>query len=167
MGPLKLPHESLREIVEQVKENVTEVRTCVVAGTEVRYMVCSPWPDGLDAAIYDEEGNIYVAGTSVAANRDDADLTAFHEQTEIRHKLAGRAHAYAHRRALLEELLAAKQVFVGGPDQLRHFLHRRISSYPDWKVPNTQDVEDDLYSRLATESPLKGNILDVIKESRL
>ena len=61
-----------------------------------------------------------------------ADLGAFHEHTEIRHKLAGRSHGYAHHRALLEELLAAKQIF--DKDALTAYVHQmsvRLSGLED------------------------------------
>ena len=73
----------------QIKENVTEERTAVVAGTEIRYMVCSPWPDGMVPAMYDEEGNIYVSGTVAEADPDDADLSVL--QTGV----PGSMRAYA------------------------------------------------------------------------
>ena len=71
-----------------------------------------------------------------------ADLAAFHEHTEIRHKLAGRSHGYAHHRALLEELLAAKQIFDN--DALTAYVHQRVFGYPDWKLPDKESIEEKL-----------------------
>ena len=95
-----------------------------------------------------------------------ADLTAFHEQTEIGHKLAGRSHAYPHRRVLLEELLAAKQVFepTGG---LRGFIRNRTGMYPDQKVRDKEGVEGRFYDFLTADTSRKGQLLKVITDTRL
>ena len=167
MKRLRLPHEeSLRPLLQRIKDNVTQARTCVIDGVEVRYMVCSSWPDGVDEAVYDEEGNIYLPETLVRADRRRADLTAYHEKIEINHKLAGRSHAYAHRRALLLELLAAKRM-VSQPAQLRRYVRERVNGYPQWKIPDRQDVEDRLYHLVVQETPPRGKILEVITESRM
>ena len=110
---IRLPHEgeTVNRLLRQIKDAIVETRTAVVSGVEITYSICTPWPRGLDDAMYDHDGNIYLPESSVRADTTRADLTAFHEHTEIRHKLAGRSHAYAHRRGLLEELLAAKQIY--------------------------------------------------------
>ena len=110
--------EGLRALIEQVKKNKLRDLTCGIEGLTVRYTVCGEWPDWLDSGLYDAQGTIYVSDTLVRKDRWLADLTAFHEQTELNHQAAGRSHAYAHRRALLLELLAAKRHF-GQPGQLR------------------------------------------------
>ena len=89
-----------------------------------------------------------------------------HEHVEIAHKLAGRSHAYAHRRALLAELLAAKELF-SGPGELRQFLKRRVGGYPDWKVPNKGEVEERLYDLLKAPKPLRGRIIEEVTAARL
>ena len=89
-----------------------------------------------------------------------------HEHVEIGHKLAGRSHAYAHRRAYLAELLAAKEMFSGS-GELRQFLKRRIGGYPDWKVPDKAEVEERLYDLLKAPKPLRGRLIEVMTKARL
>ncbi|MCY4110468.1 MAG: hypothetical protein OXF96_00835, partial [Chloroflexi bacterium] len=93
-------------------------------------------------------------------------LVVLHEHVEIAHKLAGRSHAYAHRRAYLAELLSAKETFTG-PGELRQFLKRRIGGYPDWKVPNKAEVEERLYELLQAPRPLRGRLIEVMRKARL
>ena len=163
---LKLPHPELRELVAVLEANVTRVGTCEVDGAEVHYFICDPWPENADLAMYDEDGNIYLPESFVNADPDFATLVVLHEHVEIGHKLAGRSHAYAHRRALLAELLAAKEMF-GGPGELRQFLKRRIGGYPDWKVPDKGAVEERLYDLLRAPRPLRGRIIEVVTRARL
>ena len=163
---LKLPHPELREFVAVLKANVTCERTCEVNGTEVCFFICDPWPENADLAMYDEDGNIYLPQSFVSAEPDFAFLVVLHEHVEIAHKLAGRSHAYAHRRALLAELLAAKELF-SGPGELRQFLKRRVGGYPDWKVPNKGEVEERLYDLLKAPKPLRGRIIEVVTRARL
>ena len=163
---LKLPHTELEELVDAIKATAVGERTYVVDGTEIRYLVCNPWPDEADLAMYDEAGTIYLPERFANAHPERAHLVVLHEQVEISHKLAGRSHAYAHRRAILIELLAAKATFRG-PGQLREYLHWRIGVYPDWKVPDKAAVEAQLYELLAASRPLRGRILDVVKKARL
>ncbi len=163
---LRLPHPELIRIVDAIKTSVTDERTCEVDGVAVRYFLCDPWPDEADLAMYDEDGNIYLPERFAGGRPQRAELVALHEQVEISHKLAGRSHAYAHRRAILIELLAAKATFRG-PGQLREYLHWRIGVYPDWKVPDKAAVEAQVYELLAASRPLRGRILDVVKKARL
>lgn len=163
---LKLPHPELIRIVAAIKTSVTDEHTGEVDGVAIRYFVCDPWPDEADLAMYDEDGNIYLPERFASGRPERAELAALHEQVEISHKLAGRSHAYAHRRAILIELLAAKATFRG-PGQLREHLHWRIGVYPDWKVPDKTAVVAQLYELLAASRPLRGRILDVVKKARL
>ncbi|MCY4113354.1 MAG: hypothetical protein OXG33_05350 [Chloroflexi bacterium] len=163
---LKLPHPELQELVAVLKANVTRVGTCEVEGTDVRYFICDPWPEWADLAMYDEDGNIYLPESFVSAEPEFAYLVVLHEHVEIVHKLAGRSHAYAHRRAYLAELLAAKEMF-DGPGELRQFLKRRIGGYPDWKVPNKAEVEERLYDLLQATRPLRGRLIEVMTAARL
>ena len=163
---LKLPHPSLVDLIVELRANVTGERTCEVDGTEVRYQVCNPWPGEADLAMYDEDGNIYLPERFANDRPEQTDLVVLHEHVEISHKLAGRSHAYAHRRALLAELLAAKALF-GAPGQLRAYLQWRIGGYPDWKVPDKQNVEKRIHNLLQAPRPLRGRILDIVKEARL
>ena len=165
-GRLKLPHPSLVDLISELRGNVTGERTCRVDGDEVRYRVCNPWPAEADLAMYDEAGNIYLPERFANDNPKRAHLAVLHEHIEISHKLAGRGHAYAHRRALLVELLAARAMF-GAPGQLRGYLQWRIGAHPDWKVPDKQNVEKRIHNLLQAPRPLRGRILDIVKEARL
>ena len=164
---IRLPHEGewvdqlLREIIDAVRET----RTVVVAGVDVTYSVCGSWPLGGELAIYDHDGNIYLPESYVKAHSMYADLVAFHEHIEIRHKLAGRPHAYAHRRALLEELLAAKQAY--DEDGLRAYVHQRVFGYPDAKIPDKDALEERLYELLSADRPLRGRLIAVVTEARM
>ena len=95
---IRLPHEGeeVDRLIRQIKDAVRETRTTVVAGVEVTYSICDPWPLGPEPAIHDHCGNIYVPGSRFRSDAMRADLSAFHEHTEVLHKLAGRSHAYAH-----------------------------------------------------------------------
>ena len=155
---LKLPHPSLVDLIDELRANVTGERTSQVDGVEVRYRVCEPWPDEADLAMYDEDGKIYLPERFANAHAERAHLVVLHEHVKISHKLAGRGHAYAHRRALLAELLAAKGMF-GAPGQLCEFLRWRIGAYPDWKVPNKSNVVAQLFDLLQASRPLRGRIL--------
>lgn len=164
---LRLPHEGegVEQLIRQIKEAVRETRTVEIIGVEVTYSICAPWPRGMDQAMYDHDGNIYLPEKSVLSNPTYADLTAFHEHTEIRHKLAGRSHAYAHRRALLEELLAAKRVF--DKDALAAYVHTRVFSYPDWKIPDKGAIYKRLCELIAVDRPLKGRLTEVFTKARM
>ena len=164
---IRLPHEGedVDRVIRQLREAVLGTRTVVVTGVEVTYSVCDPWPPEADLAMYDHDGNIYLPETSVRSNPARADLFAFHEHTEIRRKLAGRSHAYAHRRALLEELLAAKQVY--DEDGLEEYVRRRVFDYPDWKIPDKEAIVERLYVLLSAGRPLRGKLIEVITGARM
>jgi len=163
---LRLPHPSLADRIVKLRANVSGERTCEVDGTEVRYLVCDPWPDEADLAMYDEDGRIYLPERFADDHPERADLVVLHEHVEISHKLAGRSHAYAHRRAILMELLAAKALF-GTPEHLREYLQWRIGAYPDWKVPDKPGVIGRINDLLQASRPLRGRILEIAKEARL
>ncbi len=167
---IRLPHEGeeIDRILRQTKEAVQETRTTVVAGIEITYSTCDPWPLaplGPDMAIYDHDGNIYVARSYVQADPTRADLGAFHEHTEICHKRAGREHGDAHHLALLEELLAAKQMY--NEDGLREHIHSHVFVYPDWKIPDKSAVAERLCGLLSAASPLREKLLDVFADARM
>ena len=164
---IRLPHEGewVDQLLREVKDAVRESRTVVVAGVDVSYSVCDPWPLGGEPAIYDHDGNIYLPAIYVSAHPMYADLVAYHEHIEIGHKLAGRPHAYAHRRALLEELLAAKQSY--DEDGLRPYVHQRVFGYPDWKIPDKDALEERLYELLSADRPLRGRLIAVVTEARM
>ena len=163
---IRLPHEGegVDRLIRQIKEGVRETRTTVVAGVEVTYSICA-WPPGFDPAVYDHEGNIYLSEDYVRADPTRADLTAFHERTEVRHKLAGRPHAYAHRRGLLEELLAAKQTYDEAG--LTAYVHQRVFGYPDWKIPDRDAIQERICELLSADRPLRGKLIEVIAQARM
>jgi hypothetical protein len=162
---VKLPHPDIfQRALEQIRVSSMEERTRVIAGTEVRYWSCTPWPEGMDPGIYDGEGNIYVSHRVVERDSDEADLTAFHEQTEIDIKAAARNHAYAHRRALLLELLAVKTIFLE-PERQHRFVDSRVGAYPDWKGIDKAQVASRIWELLSAERPPRGKLFDVIKEA--
>ncbi len=155
---LRLPHPELAGLIEAVKRHV--------AGTEAPYSVFRSGVESPDVAFYDGGGAIYVSEDLVGEDARVADLTAYHEHVEIRHKRAGRSHAYTHRRAYIEELLAAKDIF-GGPGELLGYLRRRVGGYPEWKVPEPEAVAERLHGILSEGKPRKGELLRVITEHRL
>ncbi len=164
---LRLPHPELASVVEAIKRNVVDTRRTTVAGTDVCYAVFRHVPAELDIdACYDVYGAIYLREDLVAFDERVADLTVYHEYVEVQHKEAGRAHAYAHRRAYVAELLAARQVF-GEPAELEDYLRWRIGGYPAWKGLDSEQVAADLARVLTAERPRKGELLQVIKEHRL
>ena len=167
---IRLPHEGeeIDLLLRQTKEAVQETRTTVVAGVEITYSICDPWPLeplGPDIAIYDHDGDIYVARSYVQADPTRADLAGFHEHTEICHKLAGKDHGYAHHLALLQEFLAAKQEY--DENGLREYIHFRVFEYPDWKIPDKSAIEERLCEILSTASPLRGELSEAIADARM
>ncbi len=163
---LRLPHPELAGLVEEVKRHVVGTRVASIAGAEVSYSVFRSGVESPDVAFYDDGGAIYVSEDLVDEDRRVADLTAYHGHVEIRHKRAGRSHAYAHRRAYVEELLVAKDLFAG-PGELRRYLRRRIGDYPEWKVPEPEAVAERLHDILSVDKPLRGDLLRAITEHRL
>ena len=164
---IRLPHEGeeIDRLIQEIKGAVLETRTTEVTGVKVTYSVCNPWPDGMDPAMYDHDGTIYVPESAVRSDPQRADLSAYHEQVEICYKLAGRSHGYAHHRALLHEILAAKQVFA--ECGWREYVHSKVFSYPDWKLPNKSVIAARLCELLSADRPLRGKLLEVFKEARM
>jgi hypothetical protein len=163
---LRLPHPELAGLIQAIKRDAVETRVATVAGTEVHYSVFRSGEQAPDVAFYDEDGVIFVSENLVDADPRSADLTAYHEHIEIRHKLAGRSHAYAHRRAYVEELLAAKALF-SVPGELSSYLRRRVGGYPEWKVPDPDALAARLHGILSADRPRKGELLRAITEHRL
>jgi hypothetical protein len=154
-------------MIELLNANVVEKRITMVGDLEVTYSICSVWPDGLDLATYDADGNIYMSESYVRADLQRADLTAFHETVETRRKIAGQSHAYAHRRALLEEFLTAKQIL--GETELKAYVDRRIDGYPSWKFTDEERVtfKSSLYEHLAAAKPPRVKLMEVITRSMM
>jgi hypothetical protein len=153
--------------VAAVAARVIGERQTEVAGVPVRYAIYrwGPAPPA-DPGCYDRAGTIYVWEGRVQADARYADLTAFHEHVELRHKAAGRSHAYAHRRALLEEFLAAKHLLMQ-PREFRQYLEARVRPYPTWKVRDPEGVIAYLERLFAADRPRRGEILRVITENRM
>jgi len=164
---VKLPHPELSALVGLVKDNVTSRRCAIIANKEIPYAVFRSIAEAeWSSAYYDETGNIFVAEDLVDLDQNFADLTVFHEHLEITYKRAGRSHAYAHRRALVEELLAAREHF-GNSAALRGFLRWRIEGYSRSKVPAPETVIEQIEQLLGQQRPQKGKLLDVIRQHRL
>jgi hypothetical protein len=77
-----------------------------------------------------------------------------------------RPHAYAHRRALVAELLATKRIFAEAAE-VRRYVEWRIGHYPAWKIPDPQQIVAQLMPILTEDRPRKGQLFHVIKEYRL
>ena len=163
---LRLPHADAARLISTIKCNVLATRHTVVVGSELSYAVFRAGTDTPDLAFYDEAGTIYLPDDLVALDGRFADLIAFHEHIEIRHKRVGRAHAYAHRRALMEELLAAKQVFIE-PAEFQQYIRWRIGLYPKWKILDTEEVVAQVLHVLTMDRPRKGELFQVIKAHHL
>lgn len=164
---IRLPHPELAAITRRVASRVVSTHRVVIAGVEIPYAVfCSGAEAAWSPAYYDEEGRIFIADDLVALDQTYAELTVFHEHLEITYKRAGRSHAYAHRRAFVEELLAARE-HLSSPSAFREHLHWRISGYPASKVPDPEPVIAQLEQILSQPRPRKGDLLAVIRAYRL
>lgn len=153
--------------VAAVSTRVVGERRTEVAGVPLRYAVYRWGPERpADVGCYDRAGTIYVWEGHLQADARAADLTAFHEHVELRHKAAGRSHAYAHRRALLDELLVAKGL-LAAPGEFRRYLEARVRAYPAWKVRDHEAVIEELGHLLAADRPRRGELLRVITENRM
>jgi hypothetical protein len=125
---LRLPHPDTAGLLAAIKREAISTRHRMVAGAALSYAVFRSGAATPDLAFYDEDGTIYIPEDLIEFSEQYADLIAFHEHVEIQHKRAGRSHAYAHRRALMAELLAAKQVFSELAVS-QHYLEWRIGLY--------------------------------------
>jgi hypothetical protein len=164
---VRLPHPDRSALLRIVEGSAISTQRAVVAGTEILYAVFRSEIETADlAACYNEAGCIFVPEDWFDRDKNIADLTAFHEHLEISYKRSGRSHAYAHRRALVAELLAARELF-GEPTALRGYLRWRIEGYPLLKVPEPEPVIKQFEQILAQQRPRKGTLLDVVKQYRL
>lgn len=149
-------------MLDAIKHDVIRTEQQIVADITLSYKVFRSKADIPDLAFYDENGTIYIPAELLEFNKQYAQLIALHEHVEIQHKSAGRPHAYAHRRALLAELMAAKQIFTE-PGQLESYLDWRIRLYPEWKRFGRADAVTQLGHILATSRPRKGDLFQLIK----
>ncbi len=159
---LRLPHPEATELLDAIKQNVIRTEQAVVADLALSYTVFRHRGDTPDLVFYDETGTIYIPADLIEFDEQYAHLFVLHEQVEIQHKLASRSHAYAHRRALQAEFLAAKQIF---PDvnELEAYLHWRIGLYPEFKRFDRADLLAKLMLILTSERPSKGDLFRLIK----
>ena len=159
---LRLPHPEADELLDAIKQNIIRTEQAVVADLALSYTVFRYKGNTPDLVFYDETGTIYIPADLIEFDEQYAHLFALHEQVEIQHKLASRPHAYAHRRALQAEFLAARQIF---PDvnQLEAYLHWRIGLYPEFRRFDRADLLAKLMLILTSERPGKGDLFRLIK----
>jgi hypothetical protein len=163
---VKLPYGAA-PLVATFKANVVGDRQSAIPGADLRYLLFRQDPGWSgEFGGYDEDGTIYVAAELACLDERFADLIALHEQLEVRYKVAGRSHAYAHRRAWAEEVLTAKRLF-GQPSEQAHYVRWRVGQYPVWKVPDPEAVAAQLTEILASDRPRKGDLLRAITAHRL
>ena len=163
---LRLPHPEATKTLDAIKQKVIRTEQAVVADITLSYAVFRYEGETPDFVFYDEEGTIYIPSDLIEFNGQYAHLCAVHEHVEIQHKLASRSHAYAHRRALQAEFLAARQIF---PDlaQLKGYLQWRIGLYPEFKRFDRTDVLAKLIQILTSERIRKGDLFQLIKANAL
>jgi hypothetical protein len=163
---LRLPHPEAATLFEAIRRSVVRHEARDVAGVSVSYDVFRTEAETPDLAFYDETGTIYIPDALIQFNEHYAHLIALHEHVEVQHKRAGRAHAYAHRRAWLAELLAAKQLFSDA-DRLAGYLRWRIGGYPAWKNLDQAALVAQLSHLLAEKRPRRTALFQLIKEQSL
>jgi hypothetical protein len=165
---VKLPHPELQPVLSAMARSVIETRSVSVAGTHVEYDLFTPtWETHDIDAAYSESGRILVSTDLVSAGQRYADLAALHEHVEIQHKVAGRSHAYAHRRAFVHELLPAGRIFQASRDDLASYIAWRIGAYPPDKVPLPYETVQRLLGILTTTPVRKGKLLEVVTRYHL
>jgi hypothetical protein len=163
---LRLPHPEFAGMIDVIQRAVIRREEIVLADTPIVYSVFRTEADIPDLAFYDEERTIYLPEDLLQFNEQYAHVIALHEQIEIQHKRAGRTHAYAHRRALLAELLAAKQIFPEA-SQLAGYLQWRIGGYPAWKNLDRAAIVAQSIQLLASNRPRRGALLQLIQDHAL
>jgi hypothetical protein len=164
---LRLPDPSIAEQLRVIQRNAIGTQHSAVAGLELDYTIFRADPGSPSlGACYDEDGTVYIPEALVQADKRHADLIAFHEHAEIRHKRAGRSHAYAHRHALVEEFLTAKQIH-DERSALKRYLVWRVKGYPASKIPYPEEVAVQLAHILAADRPRKGDLLKLITNHRM
>jgi hypothetical protein len=163
---LRLPHPEVAHLIEAVQREVIRREELVLIDTPIAYAVFRTEADTPDLAFYDECGTIYIPEDLLQFSEHYAHVIALHEHVEIQHKRAGRPHAYAHRRALLAELLAARQIFTEAP-QLASYLQWRIGLYPEGKNLDRAAIVTQLIQLLASNRPRRGALFQLIKDHAL
>ncbi len=163
---LRLPHPEFARMVDAIKSDIIRYEEIVLTDIPLSYAVFRSEAETPDLAFYDEQGTIYIPEHLLQFNHQYAHLFALHEHVEIQHKRAGRPHAYAHRRALLAELLAAKQIFSEA-HQLTGYLQWRIELYPEWKNLDQSAIVMQLLDLLASNQPRRGALFQRIRDYML
>ena len=163
---LRMPHPEVTVLFDAIKRAVIRTEQVTIADLSLSYAVFRSEADTPDLIFYDEAGTIYIPEDLIEFNEQYAHLGVLHEHVEIQHKLALRSHAYAHRRALQAEFLAAKRIF---PDlkQLEGYLRWRIGLYPEFKRFDRADVLAKLMQILTSERPRKSDLFQLIKANPL
>jgi hypothetical protein len=163
---IRLPHPEFAALIDTIKRDVIRREEIVLIDVTISYAVFRSEAETPDFACYDEQGTIYIPENLLHFNEQYAHLIALHEHVEIQHKRAGQPHAYAHRRALLTELLAAKQIF----SEAQHFatyLQWRIGLYPEWKHLDQAAIVIQLLDLLTSNRSRKGALFQRIREYML
>jgi hypothetical protein len=168
---LRLPHPEFAALIDTIKRDVIRREEIVLIDVAISYAVFRSEAETrdfafYDEAFYDEQGTIYISENLLHFNEQYAHLSALHEHVEIQHKRAGRPHAYAHRHALLTELLAAKQIFSEA-HHLTTYLQWRIGLYPEWKHLDQAAIVMQLLDLLTSNRPRKGALFQRIREYML
>lgn len=163
---LRLPHPGFAALADVIKRDVIRQEQIVLTDIPLSYAVFRSEANTPDLAFYDEQGTIYIPESLLHCNEQYAHLFALHEHVEIQHKLARCPHAYAHRRALLAEFLAAKQIF-SETYHLASYLHWRIGLYPEWKQLDQAAIVRQLLDLLAANRPRRGALFRCIREYML
>lgn len=162
---LELPHPELHEVARRAKESVLYQRHGQAGGVSVSYGVYTAELGLPDYALYDADGQIYVARWVVEKNELYADLAALHEATEIAEKRSGMEHGEAHCRAYVAELLAARGSLA--EEELASYLRWRIGGYPEWKLPDPPRVVEELERVLAAEPVDPKGVYGVVRRHEL
>jgi hypothetical protein len=163
---LRYPHPEFADMIAAVSRDVIRREEIVLTDVPISLAVFRTEAHAPDLSFYDELGTIYLPEDLLKFNEQYAHLIALHERVEYQHKRAGRPHAYAHRRALLTEFLAAKQIFIEA-HQLAGYLQWRIRLYPEWKNLDQVAIVLQLIDLLAPSQPRRGALLQLMKEHAL
>jgi hypothetical protein len=123
------PHPEFAGLIDTIMRDFIRREEIVVTDVPISFAVFRKKANTPNLSFYDKRGTIYLPENLFQFNEQYAHLVTLHEHVEYQHKLVERPHAYAHRRALLAELLAAKQIFTK-EHHLAEYLQWRISGYP-------------------------------------
>lgn len=144
MRRLSLPHPEIAQsfldsihIIDHVQHEVGDIT--------VEYFLFTIETNEDPIGLYDEDGTIYISNTLTAISPAYADLVAYHETCEIEYKRNGAVHQEAHWTAYTDELEVAKRIFTD-TDQLSNYISWRLSIYPESRIQNKIQLEEDILS---------------------